>query len=126
MVVIDTCGWIEWLSNGQLSKFYEPYFLDAENILVPTTVQFELYKWVARNINKQRALEVIALTEQGVIQTLSTSITLQAADLALENKLSFADAIIYANAKTANVELVTSDNHFEGLANVVYFKKGLG
>ena len=37
--------------------------------------------------------------------------------------LAFADAVIYASARKHKVELVTSDDHFEGLPDVTYFQK---
>lgn len=123
MILIDTCGWIEWLTDGVLANRYEPYFQDVESIIVPTSVQFELYKWASRVKNKQEALKVIALTEQGKVIPLTTSLSLFAGDLAQEYKLSFADAIIYATAQNEQVELITSDDHFLNLPEVVYFKK---
>ena len=121
--LVDTCGWIEWLTEGVLVKQYEPYMLDIEAMIVPTSVQFELYKWAYRVKGKQSALEVTALTEQGKIVDLTTSIALLAADLATQHKLSFADAIIYATAQNETAELITSDDHFENLPDVIYFKK---
>jgi predicted nucleic acid-binding protein len=123
MILVDTCGWIEWLTDGILANKYKPFMQDVESIIVPTSVQFELYKWASRVKNKQEALKVIALTEQGKVIPLTTSISLLAGDLASEYKLSFADAIIYATAQNEQVELITSDDHFLNLPRVVYFKK---
>lgn len=123
MILVDTCGWIEWLTDGILANKYKPYMQDVESIIVPTSVQFELYKWASRVKNKQEALKVIALTEQGKVIPLTTSLSLLSGDLAEEYKLSFADAIIYATAQNEQVELITSDDHFLNLPGVVYFKK---
>ena len=122
-MLVDTCGWIEWLTAGYLVKKYEPFFGHIETMLVPTSVQFELYKWVKREHNVQKALEVIALTEQATVIPLTTGIALSAADFATQNKLSFADAIIYATAQFHEVKLITSDDHFEYLPDVVFFRK---
>lgn len=92
MWLVDTCGWIEWLTNGELSDKYEPYFNEA-----------------------------IALTEQAKVTLLSTSIALSAADFSADHKLSFADAIIFATAQFHKAELITSDEHFKGLPEVNYF-----
>ncbi len=35
-----------------------------------------------------------------------------------------ADAIVYATALAHGAELLTCDAHFEGLANVIYIRKG--
>ncbi len=124
MILVDTCGWIEWLTDGSLSDQYAEYFEAIDQMITPTSVQFELYKWVANNSGKEAALKSIALTEQSKVISLSTSIALLAADLAMECKLSFADAIIYASARFHDAALVTSDGHFNGLADVIYFEKG--
>jgi len=121
--LIDTCGWIEWLTDGALSDQYAPYFDAVDQLITPTSIQFELYKWVSRNCGTEAALQSIALTEQTTVVPLSTSIALLAADLSIENRLSFADAIIYATARFHQSALITSDNHFEGLSDVTYFKK---
>nr|VFJ54384.1 MAG: Predicted nucleic acid-binding protein, contains PIN domain [Candidatus Kentron sp. FW] len=123
MVLIDTCGWIEWFTAGAQADLYEPYFQTIEAVIVPTSVQFELYKWVRREATEARALESIALTGQGNVVPLNTNIALLAADLALEHRLSFADAIIYATAHHHRAVLVTSDEHFEGLSGVEYYPK---
>ncbi len=82
-----------------------------------------MYKWVSRVKGRQAALEAIGLTEQCKVIPLSTSIALLAADLSLQHHLSFADAIIYATSQDNAVKLITSDDHFEALSDVVYFSK---
>lgn len=123
VVLVDTCGWIEWLTDGSLAVQYQPYMKKPEQLLIPGSLQFELYKWAKRNMGEALALEAVALTEQGRVVPLNTSLALYAADLAIEHNLSFADAIIYATARQAGVKLATSDNHFSALADVIYFQK---
>jgi predicted nucleic acid-binding protein len=122
-VLVDTCGWIEWLTDGPLAERYRPYFADAATLLVPTCLQFELYKWAKRERGEAVALEVVALTEQAHVVPLTTAIALHAADLALQHRLSFADALIFATTSQHQATLVTSDEHFAGLPGVVNFEK---
>lgn len=123
MILIDTCGWIEWLTGGVLCAEFEPYFSRIESVIVPTSVQYELYKWTARKRSLPAALEAVAVTEQGKVVPLSTPIALSAADLSAEYTLSFADAIIYAAAQFHDALLVTSDAHFDSLPEVKFFRK---
>ena len=123
MILVDTCGWIEWLTEGALADSFASYMQDPAELLVPTTVQYELYKWVKRESDENTALDTIALADDSLVIPLSTDIALVAADLSLLHKLAFADAVIYASARKYNVELVTSDDHFEGLPGVTYFPK---
>ena len=121
--LVDTCGWIEWLTDGVLVDDFAPYMETPAELVIPTTLQFELYKWAKREKDEVEALEVIALTEQGRVIPLNTRLSLYAADLALQFRLSFADAIIYATASQLGMPLITSDEHFKGLPEVVYFSK---
>ena len=123
MILVDTCGWIEWLTEGALADSFATYMKDPAELLVPTTVQYELYKWVKRESDENMALDTIALADDSLVVPLSTDIALVAADLTLLRKLAFADAVIYASARKYNVELVTSDDHFEDLPGVTYFPK---
>jgi predicted nucleic acid-binding protein len=123
MILVDTCGWIEWLTEGALADSFASYMQDPTELLVPTTVQYELYKWVKRESDENTALETVALADDSLVIPLSTDIALVAADLSLSHQLAFADAVIYASARKYNVELVTSDDHFESLPGVTYFPK---
>ena len=121
--LVDTCGWIEWLTDGVLADEFLPYFQEASELIIPTTLQFELYKWAKREKGEVMAIEAIALTEQCQVIPLTTSLSLTAADIALKHKLSFADAIIYATAQQQDALLITADDHFEHLTDVIYFSK---
>lgn len=123
MHVVDTCGWIEWLIDGTLAKSYAPYLADSENLVVPTLVQFELYKWCLREKDEAAALDVTGLTEACLVRALDTRIALSAADLSARYKLAMADAIVYATALAVGGKLLTSDTHFEGLPEVLFWKK---
>jgi len=116
--LVDTCGWMEWLVDGPLAETFAPDLADPANLVVPTCLQFELYKWVKRERDERSALEVVALTDAADVVPLSTPVALSAADLALNHALSFADALIYATARQCDAVLVTCDDHFAGLDGV--------
>lgn len=123
MVLVDTCGWIEWLADGPIAERFLPYLEAPEAIIVPTVVQFELYKWLERNQGEQAAMKAIARTTRSIVVDLDTSIALLAAELSRDHRLSVADAVIYAIVRKHRAELVTSDDHFDGLSGVTYFSK---
>lgn len=123
MHVVDTCGWIEWLTDGALADNYAPYLANSDELVVPTLVQFELYKWCLREKDEASALDVIGLTELCQVRALDTRIALSAADIAARHKLAMADAIVYATAQAVGGQLFTSDAHFELLPEVTYWPK---
>lgn len=122
-ILVDTCGWIEYASDGALADTFAPYFRDLTRLVVPTVVQFELFKWVCRERDEATALEFIGLTEHGSVSPMSTPIALLAADLSSQHRLAMADAIIYATARQESVPLVTCDQHFSGIPGVRYVSK---
>lgn len=125
MHVVDTCGWIEWLTDGQLADVYAPYLTDSANLVVPTLVQYELYKWCLRERDEATALSVMGITEACLVKPLDTCTALTAAELSISHKLAMADAVVYATALACSGELITSDAHFEGLPGVRYWGKGI-
>lgn len=124
MFLVDTCGWIEWLTGGKLQAQFEPFLTKPDTLLVPTIIQFELYKWICRERDETMALNVIGITEKSNILPLDTNIALMAADIAKTHKLAMADAIIYASAQHLDAKIISSDQHFANLDDrVTYFKK---
>ena len=121
--VVDTSAWIEWLTDGALSKQLGQQFPYKLHCLVPTIVQLELSKWLVRELGEEQADQVIAYTQQCVVVPLDTAISLLAADLCRQHKLTTADAIVYATAQHAGADLMTCDAHFEGLPDVALFPR---
>jgi predicted nucleic acid-binding protein len=72
---------------------------------------------------KPAALDVIGLTETCLVRALDTRIALSAADLSTRHKLAMADAVVYATALAVGGKLLTSDAHFEGLPEVLFWQK---
>lgn len=121
--LVDTCGWIEWLTSGKLIKLFEPYLTNPAELIIPTLVQYELYKWVSREKDANTALEVIGITESATVIPLETGLALYAAEIGKEFGLAMADAIIYATSREQNAVLITSDKHFKSLPQVKFFEK---
>jgi predicted nucleic acid-binding protein len=96
---------------------------DRVECIVPTIVQLELSKWLMREVDEDRADQVIAYTQKCVVVPLDTQLALLAAELHSRYKLATADAIVYATAQARGAELLTCDAHFAELPAVLYCKK---
>lgn len=123
MRAVDTSAWIEGLIRGRVGSVIAREFPGQAECVVPTIVQLELAKWLARNASANEAAEVIAYTTQCVVVDLDTSIAIRAAELGRLHKLAMADAIIYATALHMDADLLTCDAHFATLDRVVYHPK---
>ena len=121
--VVDTSAWIEWLMASVLGKRLGKEIPEKSRCLVPTMVQLELAKWLTREVGEEEADQVIAYTQKCLVVPLDTRLALLAAELHRTHRLATADAVVYATARDAEVDLLTCDAHFEGLPGVLLFAK---
>jgi len=123
MRVVDTSAWIEWLVASPTGKAVAAAIPARQEWLVPTIVQLELGKWLAREAGEDKADQVTAFTEMCFVVPLDTRIALAAAALCNSHKLATADAIVYATALQHGADLLTCDAHFNGLRGVTFIPK---
>ncbi|PUE30156.1 VapC toxin family PIN domain ribonuclease [Limnohabitans sp. JirII-29] len=123
LCVVDTSAWVEWLIDSPLGRKIGAHFPDQKHCVVPTMVQLELAKWMAREVGEDEADQVLAYTQKCLVVPLDTHIALLAASLHREHKLTTADAIVYATAQYKGAQLITCDAHFAKLPQVTYFAK---
>ncbi len=123
MRVVDTSAWIEWLIGSAVGGKLTSALPEKEHCIVPTIVQLELSKWLLREMDEDRADQMIAYTLKCLVVPLDTRIALRAAQLHYQYKLATADAIVYATTLDRGADLLTCDAHFEKLPGVVYFAK---
>lgn len=123
MVLVDTSAWIEWLIGSLTGEKIAEQIPEQAEWLVPTMVQLELVKWLTREVDEDKADQVIAFTQVCSVVPLDTEIALGAAEACREHKLATADAIIFATARAQGAALLTCDTHFEGLPGVTLIEK---
>lgn len=120
MFLVDSSGWIEFLTDGPHAGEYAKYLKDPSKIKTPTIILYEVYKKIKRERTEEEALLSVSLINRTLVIPLSESIAFFAADLSLQYSLPMADAIVYATAMEEECKVVTSDAHFQGLDKVVF------
>jgi predicted nucleic acid-binding protein len=123
MRVVDTSAWLEWLSDSALGRAVGRELPQTEAWIVPTVVQYELARCLAREVSEDAADDTIAFSAQCIVASLSARLAVQAAEIAKDHALAMADAIIYATAVAMGADLLTCDAHFAKLPRVVYLAK---
>lgn len=123
MNVVDSSGWLEYFSGSSLASKYAPYLEKRSELLVPSIVLYEVYRWVKRYKGEEEALKYTAQMSQTRFVPLDDVIALNAADLSLQYHLALADSVVYASALRHHAKLITSDADFKSLPQVVYFPK---
>ena len=123
MRVVDTSAWVEFLTGSAVGVRLAGEFPDRAEWLVPTIVQLELAKWLAREVGEDKADQVIAFTETCVVAEVDTATALLAAEMCARHRLATADAIVYATALAHGADLLTCDAHFGDLPGVRFVAK---
>ncbi|MCC5970119.1 MAG: type II toxin-antitoxin system VapC family toxin [Pararhodobacter sp.] len=123
MILVDTSAWIEWLIGSATGDAVAADLPDQQDWLVPTLVQLELSKWLTHEVGEDKADQVIAFTQVCHIAPLDTDIALAAAEACRSQKLSTADAVIFATAQAHGATILTCDAHFTGLPGVTLIGK---
>lgn len=123
MIIVDSCGWLEWFTDGALADSYKQYLADPDNILVPAIVLYEVYKVLKRGAGEEKALLAAGYMRSSRLIPLDDTLALAAADIALQKNLAMADAIIVAVSKAHNCRIVSSDADLKDLDNVDYIQK---
>ena len=115
MILIDSCGWIEYFGEGPLADQYAPFIEKTEKnkIIMPTIVIYEVYKKIKSAKGEEKALDVYAQMSLTQVVELTSALSLKAADISIKNGVAMADAIVIATAKDYEAQIITSDQHFK-------------
>lgn len=115
MVVVDSSGWLEYLTEDTKADLFASHLKAAETLLLPAIVVYEVYKTLLAKKGSILA-ESFAAYASGFRERLiplDASLSFLAARLSIERGLHMADAIIYATAQAHGAQLITSDAHFD-------------
>lgn len=123
MQLVDSSAWIEILLGSATGRILLGRLPQKSEWVVPTLIQYEIHKWLARSVLADRASEFISYSSKCVVVDLDSDIAVRASDVSRLYKLSTADAIIYATALQRDAELLTCDAHFQDLPKVLYMPK---
>ncbi len=117
--VVDSSGWLEFLTGSTRSRIFLPAIKDTKNLIVPVISVYEVVKRILRDGDEADARNAIQAMTLGQTVDIDLSLALVAA----RYKLPMADSIIYATAQYHQATLWTQDEDFEGLPGVRYFPK---
>lgn len=117
--VVDSSGWLEYLSGSHRADLYSEVVEDSANLIVPVISIYEVFKRFLRDGNESEALQAVGTMISGRVIDLDLSLALEAAKL----KLPLADSLIYATAARFNATLWTQDADLKDLPGVQYFPK---
>ncbi len=123
MNVVDSSGWVEYFIKGENGPIFLPVIQDTQNLIVPTICIYEVFKRMIVLAGAELAFQVAGVMSEGQEAALDSTIAIEAANISVEAKLSMADSIILATARSYQATLWTQDAHFKDLPEVRYIEK---
>jgi predicted nucleic acid-binding protein len=126
--VIDSYAWIEYFMGTQTGEKVRPIIEGLEEKITPTICVAEVYAKTLRVesyelAEKQRSF----IKEKSALAPLDESCAIESDKI--NNKLKkeingwgLTDSIVYATAQLKKAEVVTGDEHFRKLKNVIFIK----
>jgi len=123
MIIVDSCGWLEWFKGGKLADAYQKYLSDPNLLLVPAIIIYEVYKVLKRDAGEEKALLAIGYMKNSSVIPFDETLALAAADIALREQLAMADAIIIATARANHCDVISSDSDLKDQPHVKYIPK---
>ena len=123
MNVVDSCGWLEYFSDGPNAENFAKPIQETSSLIVPTLSMYEVFKVALREKGEDAALQVVAIMKQGQEVDLSSNLAIQAAKISFDLKMPMADAIILTTARIYQATVWTQDDDFAGINGVKYFTK---
>lgn len=123
MNLVDSSAWLAYFADEPNADFFAAAIEDAELLLVPVVCLYEVSRVVLRERGENDAFQAVAAMQQGTVVDLTSSLALEAAAIGHEEKLAFADSVIFTIARKWDAVIWTQDEHFAGKQKVQYKAK---
>jgi len=131
LIVFDSYAWIEYFLGSEAGRIVKEY-LNIEEAATPSIVLAEIArKYLREQMDEKeivRRLEFVSANS--VIAEIDVDLSVAAAKAYLEilekarqeklKKPSLTDGIVFAIAKTLGAKIITGDEHFKRLTEVIF------
>jgi len=119
-VLIDSWAWIEYFKGTPFGKSARDYIEGGDEIVVSSMNIAEVYRFLIANRPQDSARFIDFMIKTSFVSFLTTEIAIEAARHKHEKKMGMADAIVLATAVHHKAKIVTGDDDFKGMGDVVY------
>ncbi|MGC8940062.1 MAG: type II toxin-antitoxin system VapC family toxin [Candidatus Bathyarchaeia archaeon] len=126
--VIDSFAWIEYFMGTKAGEKAKPIIEGVDEKITPTICLAEVYAKTTKAESQELAeKQRTFIKEKSALAPLDETIAVESAkiDVIMKKKIKgwgLADSIVYATGITKKAEIVTGDEHFKNLKNVIFIK----
>ena len=123
MNVVDSSGWIEYLTDSMRADLFAAPIEQRNQLLVPTIALFEVHKILSRSLDASMVDRCLSVMRLGRVLDLTDARAVAASNISKAHGLALADAAMYSMALEFNAQFWTQDIDYQGLPQVQYFAK---
>ncbi|MGD0996440.1 MAG: PIN domain-containing protein [Candidatus Bathyarchaeia archaeon] len=131
--VIDAYAWIEYFRASEYGELAKKY-IESPDSITPTIVISEISRKLQKEIElgnetpdgRLKRLEFISATSQVTELDFELAVTAGKTDCEMKKKAKdwrLADSIVLCTARSVKGKVVTGDEHFRDLEEVIFIKK---
>jgi predicted nucleic acid-binding protein len=126
--VVDSYAWLEYFMGTKAGEAAKPIIECVEEKITPAICLAEVYAKTLRVENQELAeKQKTFIKEKSALAYLDEPIAVESAKVQVRmkkeiNGWGLADSVVYATALVKKAEVVTGDEHFRELKNVVFIK----
>ena len=124
MNVVDSSGWIEYLTDSRRADFFATPIEQRDQLLVPTIALFEVHKILSRSLQADIIDQCLNVMRLGRVLDLTDKRAIAASKTARQHRLALADAAMYSIAQEHGATFWTQDADYQNLPGVQFFTKG--
>ena len=117
--LIDSSVWLSYFfaENKKTEEIIESHSLLFTSVVSLFEIKRKLIK---EKYSEDKVLEILMfIKEKSIVIKLDIKICEKAAEISIENKLPAIDSLIYTTSLVNDCKLVTGDNDFRGLKDVI-------
>ncbi|MBO3841061.1 MAG: PIN domain-containing protein [Candidatus Brockarchaeota archaeon] len=130
-MVADSYAWIEYFLGSDYGRILKDY-IDTEELATPSIVLAEVArKYLREGVGEEDVVKRLNfIVASSIVKEVDPELSITAAKAYLElsekakakglRKPSLTDGIVLATGRTLKAKIVTGDEHFKGLDEVVY------
>ena len=119
-VLIDSWAWIEYFKGSPLAAKAKEIIESSQKILLSTINVGEIYHFLLKNKPDEAEILIKFVLSSSFVIPLDSSIALKAAKIKYDKKIGLADSIVIATAEENNAKILTGDEDFKDMENVIY------
>lgn len=126
--VIDSYAWIEYFMGTKAGVKVKPIIEGLEEKITPTICLAEVYAKTTKVESEELAeKQRTFIKERSALTSLDETTAVESAkmDVTMKQKIKgwgLADSIVYVTGLMKKAEIVTEDEHFQNLKNVLFIK----